>query len=521
MDKSRTEKSVYIMLSGVILQTITMLFGFISRTFFIKVLGMEYLGINGLFTNVLSILSLAELGFGSAIIYFMYKPLAEKNTEELKLIMNFYKTIYRVIGIVIFFIGLCILPFLGSLIKLSEGVNINVPLIYILFLLDTVFSYLFFAYRSSIITADQKGYIINIINLAFVIVESIAEIVVIVIFKNYIAALICKICIKILRNIVISIISGKIYPFLNEKSNKKLPRDAIKRINQKVYSIFVFRISGRLFGSTDNMIISALLGTIYVGINENYLLIITAVSRILDIIKGAFVGAIGNINAIESNETKYIMFKRLDFFNFWINSCCGVCIFQLVNPFITLWLGDKFLFSKATVFIITINFLITSFLNIVFIYRETMGLFEYGRYTQLIGGIVNVILSLLLAKPLGVFGVFLATTISAISITAFPFPKIVYKYGFNKPHKEYIFRYLIYFGLTIVSCILVNYICLFFREISYLAFVGQMIISLIVPNTLYYIIFRKTDEYKYLKLKAISIISRFSKKLNLNVRLES
>lgn len=514
MGATRAEKAIYIIITGAILQAITLIFGFISRTIFIKFLGMEYLGINSLFNNILTMLSLADLGFGTAMLYFLYKPLANKDTNKLRDLMAFYKIIYRYVGLAIFILGIMVIPFLNKLVNFENRIDLNLVLVYILFLFDAVVSYLFFAYRSSIFTADQKGYVVNTINLIFVIIESLVEIVIIIVFRNFIASLIAKIGIKIIKNIVISIAATKLYPFIKDSNSEKLPSNVIKELKEKVYSIFIFRISYRMFNSTDNMIISAFIGTVYVGINANYLMIISSVNKVMDIIISSLVGAVGNINSVESNEIKYTMFKRLNFLNFWINSCCGVCLFQLFNPFITLWLGEEFLFSKLAVGIIVANFISVGFLNIVYMYRETMGLFEYGRYRQLIGGIINIILSIIFAKVCGVVGVFLATLISTTITTTFLYPKVIYKYSFKKTFKEYVLRYLFYCILTIVSCGIVSIISsLFIKELNYLTFILQAVISFTTPCIMYSLIFRKSDEYIYFKLKAIEIINKYMGKV--------
>ena len=213
-NSSRTEKSIYILSTGIILQAITLIFGFVNRTVFIRSLGMEYLGLNSLFTNILSILSLAELGVGSVITFFMYKPLAEGDNSLLKQIIDFYKIVYRVIGMAILIIGLCLIPFLNHLVSLEQNIDINITIIYVLFLINTVVSYLFFAYRGSIITADQKGYVLNSIELVFVLISNLIEIFILIVFKNYIATLVLRRSVSIFKNF--AIVSAK---FFTQKSH--------------------------------------------------------------------------------------------------------------------------------------------------------------------------------------------------------------------------------------------------------------------------------------------------------------
>lgn len=517
-NNSRTKNTLYIMFSGILFQVISLILGFINRTVFVKFLGVEYLGLNSLFTNILSLLSLAELGFGTASTYFMYKPLAENDEERLKVLTNFYKIAYRTIGIVIFIIGVSLIPFLNYLVKFDNSIDINLKLVYILFLINTVSSYLFFAYRSNIISADQKDYLLNTINCKFVVLSTILEIGAIVLFKNFILSLIIGILMDILKNIVIAKKASDLYPFIKEKSKEKLSKDFLKDMFKKIYSIFIIRISSQLFNSTDNMIISAFIGTKYVGFNANYLLIIASATRLINIIKGSFRATVGNINAVESIDKKYIMFKRLDFFNFWISSFSAICFFQLLNPFIQLWLGKEFLFSDRTVYIIVANYFTTALLSIVFMYRETMGLFDKGKYYQLIGGIVNIGLSIYLSKYLGIDGIFLATLIAGVLITILPFPIILYKYGFNKSGKEYIYLYLRNCILTIIMCFLVNKACSILGGLNYKTFMIQMIICIILPNLIYIIIFRKSEEFIYFKEKIYEILKSKEFKVRLGIK---
>lgn len=508
MSKSRTTSSILIISTGLVQNIVTLILGFATRTVFIRILGAEYLGLNGLFMNVVSLISLAELGIGSAITYYLYKPLAHNNEKQLKNIMDYYKKAYLVVGLVILIIGLSIYPFLDSMVNIEQGTNINYHLIYILFLIDAVISYAFFAYRSTIIFADQKNFILNKINIQFSIIKFIFEICILIVFKNYYLALVGKIMLTAAKNIVISQKASNLYPFITGKSSNKLSKQEKTSIMKDVYSIFIFKLASRLFESTDNIIISTIIGTVFVGLYSNYLLIITSITSVLNIIRSSFVASVGNINVLESIETKYKTFKNLDLVNFWLCSICAVCFYHLLNPFISLWLGKDYLLSQFTVGVIVANFISVAILNIVFIFRESMGLFRYGRYLQLVGGIVNIVLSIILGKAMGVSGVLLATLITGLTITIFPFPKILFKYGFEKSCGQYIIRYFSYLIFTFLSIVFVALASILINETTWVTLMVKFLLCLLVPNLFYYILFKRTEEFKWIEGK-VKVIYRY------------
>lgn len=503
---SRTSKSLFSAMTGLTQHFLRIVLGFLTRTVFIKTLGVRYLGVNGLFTNIISVLSIADLGIGVAMTFYLYKPLAEQNIEKLSSLIQFYKSAYRIIGLAIFFLGISIMPFLHRLVKMDNVGDINLHVIYLLFLLNTVSTYLFFAYRSSIIHADQKGYVLNGINSIFLIVSNLVEVIILLVFKNFILALSVRLSVTVINNIFISIIAGRLYPFIRQKDIEKLPKQEIKGIFKKIYSIFVLRLGGRMWDSTDNIIISSMIGTIYVGINSNYVLLMTSIIGIVNTVRSSFVASVGNINAIESTEIKYKTYRNLELLNSWVTCFCSVCFFELLNPFITLWLGMDYLFSQPIVAVIVANFFLLSYIMIILMFQETMGLFEYGRLRNLIGGVANIVLSLILAEPLGIFGVFLATLICALVFNNLAFPKIIYKYGFAKPFKAYVVRYLGSILVTIGSIGAISMAFGYVEKLNWMTFLFKFVLCLIVPNVIFFVVYKNTDEFRWIRDKVSFII---------------
>lgn len=509
MGNSRTKNAALIFSSGVVLQLVRTILSFISRTIFIYALGANYLGVDGLFTNILQVLSLTELGVGVAITYYLYQPLAQNDIERIKSLMVFYKFCYRVIGITILIIGLLLIPFLPNIVNFNSAVKININLIYVMYLVKTASTYLFFAYQITLIKASQKGYIINNISTIFTIITTLIEAIILIIFRNYIFYLFFHIAMQIIQNIIISVKAEKIFPFIKEKEYIRITKTEIKRILKDVYSIFILKISGTMFSATDNIIISILIGTIYVGFYSNYLLIISMISTFISVFQNSVIAAIGNINALESNEKQLQYFERLDFFNYWIVSFCSISLFNLLNPFITLWIGKDFLFPDLTVAIIVLNFFRSNLLNVVFAFRDTKGLFKYARYRQLIAGIANIVLSIILGMKFGVTGIFVATFFCGLMISWSPYPRTLYKYGFEANHKPYFTRNIYRHIITIAISMLVYLIGYLVDNDRLSGFIIKLIITVTIPNIIMYFIYKNKDEFIFLKEKLVSLFKNY------------
>lgn len=511
MERSRSTNSVLAIFSGFGSEIISKLLLFISRTIFINFLGAEYLGINGLFTNILTILSLADLGIGSAITFYLYKPIANKNKEKIKTLMQFYKHAYTLIGCAILILGLAFIPFLHYTVNLSTDLNVNLYVVYILFLLNTVISYLFFAYKSTIIFANQKQYLINVITVIFSIVSCIVESVVIIVFKDFTLSLVARLSVSMIKNLFISRQADKLYPYLKEKNVIKLKIDEIKRIFKDVYSIFLVKVGAVLATATDNLMISIMFGTVYTGFNSNYIMFTALATTLSQQVSGSFRAAVGNIVAEESKESQYSHFKNLDFINFWVASVFSVCLFQLLNPFITLWIGDSYLFSTVSVAFIVIHYFIANMLDVVFVFREGMGLFKYGRYANFFAGVVNIIIGIILGKIMGISGIFLATVITDICFSVYVFVHSLFKYGFEIEPITQFKVILKYFLVTIFTCIIVSIVTVWFNQKgSIILFLIRAIITFIIANIVLVLLYFRTSEFSYAVNKVILIIKKIS-----------
>ena len=447
-------------------QFLTLLLSFASRTVFIYVLGARYLGINGLFSNILAMLSLAELGIGSAISYYLYKPIALNDKERIKSLMQFYKTCYRVVGFAIIGFGCLIMPFLNKMVNLNQPIPENLYLIYFLFLLDSAFTYLFWAYKQAIMFANQQQYKIEKINIAFAILSCCVDIIVLLIFKSFIIYLLFKMAIVIVKNIIIAKKIDKAFPHLKEKDIKRLSKTEVKDIFKGVFNESVFKLGTTLFNSTLNIIVSIFIGTIIVGYYSNYYMIIGQVGIVFGLIMGSIVAGIGNVVATETTEKTYTLYKQLDMGVFLVNAFCTICMFQLLNSFVHLWLGHvgrEYVLSQVIVGLICLDFYLNNSCQVIATYRTAAGQFKVGRDRQVIAGIINIPLSIGLIKLFGLAGAFMSPVLCKLFITVCPFLIDLEKKLFQQTWKVAVRDYFYKFFLTVIISIVVWFSCFYFH----------------------------------------------------------
>ena len=350
---SRINKSIKNSSMALFEQIICSLMSFVGRTVFIYTLGKTYLGFNGLFGDIFSLLSLAEMGVSTAIIYLMYEPAAYHEYEKIAALLNIYKKIYMVIAIVITITGLLFLPFLDFFIsdipKMPE-----LPVMYLLFLFSTVISYLF-VYKKSILIIDQRDYIASLIYVIAMILQNILQIIFLYITHDFIVYLIIQIMCTIGNNVAVSVYVDRHYTYLKQYKNAKIDKETKESIVKNVKAMFLSRVSSAIVTSTDNILISKYVSTVTLGIYSNYTLFTNLLRKLLTKIFGALTGSVGNLIVLESKEKVYRTFKQIWFVNFWLVAFFGVSLFVLLNPFIEVWLGTSYLLDKKVLFIICFN----------------------------------------------------------------------------------------------------------------------------------------------------------------------
>ncbi|WP_240418168.1 lipopolysaccharide biosynthesis protein [Paenibacillus periandrae] len=507
----RIQNSLNNMFFGLSGQVISAIMGFMVRTVFIYTLGIEYLGVDGLFTSILIMLSLANLGFDTAIVYSLYKPLAENDINRIQALMNLYQKAYRRIGIIILLIGLSLLPFLPNLMN-GETTISNITIIYLLFLSNSVLSY-YFVYKQSIIIADQRNHIISKIHTVFTIVSNIAQIIVLVSIGNYIVVLSTQIAFRVIENVYVANKANQLYPYLATKNNATLSKEDRKLFFENLYALMLYKISGVVISGTDNIIISKFVGIVWVGVYSNYLLIISTLNTLLGYLFYSITASVGNLNVNENAEKKYFVFRVLNFANFWIYGFCVVSLWSLINPFINIWLGDKYVFEKYIVFAILLNFFTAGMQNASTTFRDTTGLFKRGKYRPIIAAIINVVVSIILVQKMGIAGVLLGTVISRFCTYFWYDPYVIFRFVFKRSVMSYFVRYICFVLLVTLSAIITDTLGGLISTSLILNIVIRAVLCLIIPNFIFFMIFRKSEEFKYLWNIAHSITNKIPSRL--------
>jgi len=507
-ENMRLKNSMRNMITSISSNIVTIIIGLLAQAIFIKIMGIEYLGLNGLFTNIISMLGIVELGIGSAIIYNLYKPIAINDVETIKSLMNFYKKSYNIIGIVVLTIGLIIIPFLPLIIE-DVTVKINVPLIYILFLLDIVFSY-FLSYKRSILYASQKNYLINLIHIGYTILLNIGQLLMLFYTKNYYLYLIVKIIVRIIENLIITYIVNKEYSYLKEDAKKLYPTIE-KDIIKKVKALFFHKIGGFVVLGTDNIIISKFLGLVSVGLYSNYYMIINAVQTLFSQALVALTPSVGNLLVKENKNKTFEVFKKIRFMNFWIATFTSVCILNMMQQFITIWIGEEYLLDDIVLIVLVFNLFQKLMRSTYQTFKEAAGIYYEDRFVPLLESLINIIVSIIGVKLIGLAGVFIGTIISGFVLWFYSYPKYVYKKLFDRSYKDYLKETLGYIILFIVISYLTYYINnIYLVNNIYFEFVKNILIAIIVPNILMLLVFIKNDNFKYY----IQLIkTKFTKKI--------
>lgn len=481
-----------------IMNVIVIIVGFIAQKYFVVYLGNEYLGLNGLFNNILSILAVVELGFGTAMIYHLYRPIYDNDKVKINLLLKYYKKIYRIIAVIILFLGVSIMPFIKSIIG-DVSISDNIYGLYLLALLDVVISY-FLTYKRSILYANQKTYIINIVHIAYVIVLNIVEICALIVLKNYIIYLVIKIIFRMLENIIINIIVNKMYPFICKKIDAEIEDDVKKDIIQKVKGLAFHRIGGAVVLGTDNIIISYFFGVVKVGLYSNYSLIITAVTNLFGQVFSSITASVGNLLIENDLNKSYKIYNKILFANSWLYCIAATCIMCLMEPFISLWMGKDYLLPTSILIVLVVNFYLQGLRKTSAVFKEAAGIFYEDRYMPLVESIINIVSSIALAHYFGLIGVFIGTIISSLVLFIYSYPVLVYKKIFKRRYSEFIFKHMKYFLLSM--CIILGSMFvvtkIYINNLIMKLFIN-LIISLIVTVLTYIIIFRKSEEYNYFK----------------------
>lgn len=417
-------------------QIIIMVLGFVSRAVFIKCLNDEFLGVNSLFTEVLSMLSLADLGMATVMTYSFFRPLAEKDESKLCKLINFYKKVYIIIAIAVGIIGIALIPVLPYLVNMDRDVD-HLYIYYLLFVAKTAASYLF-VYKSSILNADQKNYIVTKISIASKILLTVAQMVALYLTHSYFAFLTLDLVITVVSNFIYSIVADKYYPFLRNKMElcKEEKSDIFKNIKEG----FIYKVSSILLTSTDNTLISILVGTVMVGLYSNYNMVLTKISGLIAVIFASLNGSVGNLVASTDANKRYKVYSIVQVSGYLMSGIVIICCYVLMEDFVSLWIGDNYILDNSVLLACLLNNYLIIVLQPMWVYRDATGMYRRTKYIMLAAAIENIFLSIILGKIWGVFGIIIASSISRLTTYIWYEPVVLFREFFDRDPKEFFYK---------------------------------------------------------------------------------
>ena len=487
---------------------VSLVLNFVARTALVKTLGATYVGVNGLFSNILGFLSLAELGIGTAIGFSLYKPLADNNIKKIQAYINFYRKAYRIIAAVVSVIGLSLIPFLSVIVKGGENVD-HLTIIYIIFLFNSVSSYLI-TYKSTIISADQKAYKITKINTVVNIITIVFQIISLLIFKNFIVYLLVYAVICLIRNLYVNnYYTIKHYPYLRERNSERISKEERKTIFVKIKALMYHKIGEVVIYQTDSIIISSMINVTAFGYVSNYLMIINVIRNLINLFFSSIPASFGNLIATGDKSSLLRTYKRFNFIGFWASSFSFCSLYFLLTPFVKIWLGENYVIEDKVVLLLVINFYMSVMRIAPHIVRAAAGAYEQDKLSPIIESILNLLVSIFAAYKFGLIGVYLGTFVSAF-VPSIWRPIVAYKYVLKEKVVLYFRDYFFYLIITIANSFLIKLITCFvsFNNI-YINFCFIVLICLIIPNGVIVLLFHKSDEFIFLIQQIRNVLNKY------------
>ncbi|BAL83436.1 putative membrane protein [Selenomonas ruminantium subsp. lactilytica TAM6421] len=508
---SRTTNAWRNIFFGMINRIVKIIVPFLLRSLIIYKIGIEYLGLDGLFVSILQVLNVAELGFSSAVVFSLYRPLAEKNTTIICALLSFYRKIYRFMGAVIFGLGLLFMPFLDRIISGTIPSDMNIYVLYILYLFNTVLGYFLYAYKNSIIIADQRADIISNIDSIMLLFRCTVQIILVFVFNNYYAYVLVFPLFTILNNFLVKCITDKYYPIYVCKGD--IDSALYKDIRKRVVGLMIYKLCGVSRNSFDNMFLSAYLGLYTVAVYNNYYLILTGVISVMGVVSQAVVASIGNSIATESASKNYNDFKLFNFIYMFIAGGMTIILLVTYQPFMMLWLGEDYMLPFYVVIAMSAYFYVLKMGDVRGMYNDAAGLWWEQRYRTVLEVIVNVVLNYIFIKYCGVLGVVLASLISCFLVGFLGSSFVTFKYYFGRNNLcEYLNSQIIYFFTTIcIACLVLYVISVSGQLILPFEIMKRVIISLIIYFIMMWMIWHNTKNFKSAKNFFRSSISMFNK----------
>lgn len=484
--------------SGFLNKVIALLLPFVVRTVVIRKLGAEYLGMDGLFSSILQVLNLSELGFSTAIVYSMYKPVADDDSEMICALLAMYRKIYKVIGLVIGGAGILLTPFIPQLIKGSCPENVNLYLLYIIYLFNTVISYMLFAYKTSILNAFQREDIVSNMNTVTKLFLYLFQIIVVTMCGNYYVYLLVLPCSTLLNNFMTAAVVRKKYS--QYVCRGKVPDRIVSDIKVKVSGLMVSKICGASRNAFDSIFVSAFLGLTAAAVYNNYFYILTAVTSVMGIASTSLMAGIGNRVAINGPEQNYMDMKRLDFIYMVSGGWCSVCLCCLYQPFMQIWVGGKYMLPDSSMALLVVYFYSLKIGDIRTVYVNAAGLWWENRYRAVTEAAANIVLNYTLGKCFGINGIVGATIITILLFNFLYGSTIIFNSYFGKQHYAgYVLSHLKYAAVTLGVSMAAYLSCGIYRGSPYIEWAIRIAVCCIIAPAVFIFIYRNTDIYQTTK----------------------
>ena len=500
MSQSRIKNTSRNLVYATILQIVKIALVFVVRIIFVYKLGETYLGINGLFTNVIGFLSLADLGMTTALMYSLYKPLAENDEQKIKAYISYFRKVYYVIALMITIIGIAIIPFLKYLVNLPSEMP-EMYLYYILLLANSVISYLF-VYKTTLLSADQKMYVINKYDIIFQFVLAILQIIILLVFQSFVGYLLANILCTLLGNIAKAKKVDQIYPYLRQEEKAILAKEEKKKIFSNLFSVSFYKLGSVIQNNTDNILISIFVGTVTVGYYSNYNTIIQSVVTFLTMVFTSLKASVGNYLVFKKKEEQLKLFNILEIYNYCLVAFCSICFIVLIPDFINICFGEQYVLSFSLLIWAVLNFYTANIRQTLWTYRETTGVFKKTKFVTMVTAFINLGLSILFGYFWGLSGIIAATVVSRMIYAWWKEPLVIYKDYFKSSPMPYFVTYIKRLVLLIGICGL-TYVATAIIPITniYINFLLKVIICLIVPTSILFVIYRKSHRYNIYRLK--------------------
>lgn len=478
---SRTKNAVRNILTGFMYNAVGILFPFLTRTILIYVLGVEYVGLGSLFNSLLNVLSLAEAGIGSALVYKMYQPIAEGDIQKVNALYNFYKYCYRIIGLIMLIMGLILLPFLHLFIKSELLPDVNLYVLYIVYLANTVLSYFLFAYKNSLLTAHQRNDINNKISITICFLQNMIECLALFFFRNYY----CYVIVIPLMTIVINLVRSKYVDrmFPQYVCEGQIEKDDINSLKKQVGGLLFSKIGDIALTNVDTIVISAFWGLGVLGKYNNYYYIIATLFTILGMINSSIVPSVGNIVFTKSKTELQTDYQKFSFLYIAICSWFSIFYLCLVQPFIEIWIGKENQLDSLMVVLLTIYLYVSKINDMTWVYRQASGLWWEGKWIPFISAIFNLITNLCLVQAIGLPAIVISTILCRVFIMLPAGSHNLFRIFFQDigMWKRYMAYQAAYAGSTVVSAVITYLCCMQIKGNVWMVLIGRGVICLMLP----------------------------------------